>query len=160
MKYFFTILWCIVLIAVTVFAQPPGGLGGRFERPPERLESYKKVRMIEVLKLDEETGIKLVSRYNKHRESVKALEDDRADLIDKLESQVRSKANDSELQKSFNEFFDIEKKITDARKKYIEELKEIFSNKQIAEYMIFERNFFKDLRDVVKDVQKERFRKR
>ncbi|MFA5832265.1 MAG: hypothetical protein WDA22_02205 [Bacteroidota bacterium] len=148
-----------IVASLTMFAQPPDAMGGHFQRPMERLESFKKIRMIEALKLDEETGLKLVGRYNKHRESVKELEEDRTKIIEKLDEQVRSNATDSDLQKSFNEFFEIEKKISDARKKYLEGLKEIFTNKQIAEYMIFERNFMKDLRKVVKDVQKERRQK-
>ncbi len=154
MKYILPLL--LFMMPIMVFAQPPEGMGGRFQRPMERLESYKKIRMIEALKLDEETGLKLVKRYNKHRETIKDLEGDRANLIDKLESQLSANASDADLQKTFNEFFEMEKKIGEARKKYIEELKEIFTNKQIAEYMIFERNFMKDLRNVVKDVQKER----
>lgn len=155
MKYILPFLF-FIMMPVMMFAQPPEGMGGRFQRPMERLESYKKIRMIEALKLDEETGLKLVQRYNKHRESIKELENDRANLVNKLETQLNANAGDGELQKTFNEFFEIEKKIAEARKKYIEELKEIFTNKQIAEYMIFERNFMKDLRNVVKDVQKER----
>lgn len=156
MKIIKILVMSIVFLSATISAQPPEPKGGRFQRPMERLESLKKIRMIEALKLDEQTGLKLVTRYNKHRESVKALEDDRAALMDKLETQVQSNANDADLQKSFNDFFEIEKKITEARKKYLEELKEIFTNQQIAEYMIFERNFMKDLRNIVKDVQKER----
>ncbi len=159
MKRCSTILWIIVITATSLFAQPPGGQGGRFQRPMERLESYKKVRMIETLKLDEQTGLKLVSRYSKHLEQVKTLESERSDLVDKLESLVRSNSSDSEFQRSFNELFEIEKKIAGARVHYIEELKEIFSNKQIAEYILFERNYFRDLRNVAKDVQKERSRK-
>ncbi len=146
----------LVFAGMFVQAQEHEMMGGRFQRPAERLEQYKKIRMIEVLKLDEETGLKLVGRYNKHRENVKQLEESRAALVEKLETQLKANSSDSELQRSFNEFYEIEKKIGDSRKKYLEDLKEIFTNKQIAEYMIFERNFMNDLRNVVKDVQKER----
>ncbi len=151
-------VWCMLLAgAVLLSAQPREMMeGGKFQRPMERLENYKKIRMIEVLKLDEETGLKLVGRYNKHRENVKQLEESRAALVEKLESQLNSNAADSELQRSFNDFYEIEKKIGESRKKFLEDLKEILTTKQIAEYMIFERNFMTDLRNVVKDIQKER----
>ncbi len=146
----------VIAGAMLVNAQPNEMMRGRFQRPMERLEQYKKIRMIEALKLDEETGLKLVGRYNKHRENVKQLEENRSALIEKLEAQLKSNAADNELQKSFNEFYEIEKKIGESRKKFLEDLKEIFTNKQIAEYMIFERNFMTDLRNTVKDIQKER----
>ena len=158
MKYLLSAFICLT-VPLFLFAQPPVGAGGKFQRPMERLESFKKIRMIEALQLDEETGLKLVKRYNTHRALVKDLEQERSNLIDKLDSQSNSNAGDVELQKSFNEFFEIEKKITAAREKYLNELKEILTNKQIAEYMVFERNFMKDLRNVVRDVQKERQRK-
>lgn len=151
-------VWCMLLAgAVLLTAQPHEMMeGGRLKRPMERLESYKKIQMIEALKLDEESGLKLVGRYNKHRENVKQLEESRAALVDKLELQLKSNAADSELQRSFNEFYELEKKIGESRKKFLEDLKEIFTTKQVAEYMIFERNFMTDLRNVVKDIQKER----
>ncbi|MDD8018456.1 MAG: hypothetical protein PHP42_08785, partial [Bacteroidota bacterium] len=62
-------LFC--LLPLLVSAQPYGPKG---QRPMEKLESYKKVRMLETMKLDEETGLKLVSRYNKHREVMKGFE--------------------------------------------------------------------------------------
>lgn len=159
MRYIFTIISSIFIISNIGVTQTPDGFIEGKRRPSERLESYKKVRMIEVLKLDEETGLKLVNRYNEHRTIVRQLEKDRGVVMDKLESQVQSTIADAELQKTFSELFEIERKIMDSRKKYIENLKEIFSTKQIGEYIIFERNFMKDLRNVVNDVQKQRMRK-
>ncbi|MDP1676933.1 MAG: hypothetical protein Q8L88_08705 [Bacteroidota bacterium] len=159
MRCLFKIISLIVFVTIIGVAQSPEGFMEGKRRPSERLESYKKVRMIETLKLDEETGLKLVNRYNEHRKIVKQLDEDRKGVMDKLESQVQSSIADAELQKTFNELFDIERKIMDSRKKYLENLKEIFSTKQIAEYIIFERNFMKDLRNVVNDVQKQRMRR-
>ncbi len=159
MKYYFRMTLLILAGIIMVVAQPPEELREGKRRPSERLESYKKVRMIEVLKLDEETGLKLVNRYNEHRKIVKQLENDRGDVMDKLESQIQSSTADAELQKTFGELYEIERKIMESRRKYLENLKEIFSTKQIAEYIIFERNFMKDLRNVVNDVQKQRMRK-
>jgi hypothetical protein len=149
----------VFFVSMVSTAQSPDGFGEGRRRPSERLESYKKVRMIEAMKLDEETGVKLINRYNEHRKSIKQLEKERGEMMDKLELQFQSSSTDPEFQKTFNELFDIERRISDARKKYLESLKEIFSNKQIAEYLIFERNFMKDLRNVVNDVQKQRMRK-
>ncbi|MFA6456881.1 MAG: hypothetical protein WCW40_08675 [Bacteroidota bacterium] len=149
-------LLCCIMMGALVYAQPPGPMGERFQHQMERLDRYKKIRMVEALNLDDETGLKLVTRYNKHRERMRELESERSVLIDKLDEQVRSNANDGDLQKSFNDFFDVEKKTSEARKKFLEELKEIFTNKQIAEFIVFERDFMKDLRKAAREVQKER----
>ncbi len=145
------------LMIITAFAaaQNPEMMGGR-QRMMDRVEHFKKIRMLEAMKLDEETGLKLVSRYTKHRESVKQLEESRTGVVERLESMLRSGASDADLQKQFNEFYDADRRITDARKKYLEDLKEILTVKQIAQYMVFEKNFMSEMRDLVRDVQKER----
>ncbi len=153
------ISWIIVLtVVVTICAAQPQQRG-RSLRPAERIESYKKVRMIEALALSEETGIKLVARYTAHREAVRKLEEERGERMDTIDDLVQSNASDAELQKSIAQIAEIEARILEMRKKYIESLKEILTVKQIAEYILFERNFMKDLRNVVRDVQKERSKK-
>ncbi|MBI2428815.1 MAG: hypothetical protein HYV29_08480 [Ignavibacteriales bacterium] len=150
--------WILLFIicSVTVFGQMRGQMG---KRPLERLESFKKVRMLEALKLEEEKGLKLVTRYNQHRESVRSLEEERKGIIDKLEEKVNDGASESEFQKSFNDLIEIEKKILDAKTKYLTELKDILTTKQIAEYLIFERSFARDIRDIMREGQKERSKK-
>jgi hypothetical protein len=159
MKYILKLTVFTFIAVMICNAQPLEGFGEGKRHPGERLESYKKVRMIEALKLDEETGLKLIARYNSHRKSIKELEKERGEIMDKLESRVQNSGSDDDFQKTFTDLLNIDRKITDTRKKYLEELKEIFTNKQIAEYLIFERNFMKDLRNVVNDVQKQRMRR-
>lgn len=156
MKTFNIYLISFIFIFSILFAQPREG---RSYRGMERIENFKKVKMIETLNLDEETGIKLVSRYNKHRERIQEIEKERGLLLDKLETQIKANVTESEYQKTLNEITELEKKISESRKKYLDELKEIFTNKQISEYLVFERNFTKDLRNMAKDIQKERQRK-
>lgn len=146
-----------VITAGLLQAQPPEGMGNR--RPMERLERFKKIRMVEALNLDEETGVKLVSRYSKHRERMKELESERSGVVEALEELVRSNAGDGEYQKQFAELIETEKKIADARKRFMDELKEVLTTKQIAQYIIFERDFMKDVRNVAKEVQRERLRR-
>ncbi len=146
-----------VLTAGLLQAQPPEGMGNR--RPMERLERFKKIRMVEALNLDEETGVKLVNRYSKHRDRMKELENERMEVVEKLEEQVRSNAGEGEYQRYFTELFETEKKIADVRKRFMDELKEVLTTKQIAQYIIFERDFMKDVRSAAKEVQRERLRR-
>ena len=125
-------------------------------RPLERLESLKKVRMLEALKLDEETGVKLINRYTKNRETIWDLEKERRTVMDKLAAQLQSNATDTEFEKTIDELLAVEKKITDVRVNYLQELKEVLTTRQVAEYLVFERNFAKDIRDIIQDIRKER----
>lgn len=56
MKNVKRIMLILSIGVVMLSAQEQEMMGGRFQRPAERLEHFKKIRMIEVLKLDEETG--------------------------------------------------------------------------------------------------------
>lgn len=154
------ITFFILLFAATIaLSQFRGG-----ERPPkhimERIENYKKVRLMESLKLDEALTIKFFARYDKHRKVIRGVEKERGELVDKLELQVQNNANDADYNQSFSAIVEIDKKIFEARKIFLSELKEILSAKQIAEYIIFEKNFAEDLRETIRDVQKERMRDR
>ena len=122
----------------------------------ERIENYKKLQMVEVLKLNEELSLKVLSRYNKHRDAMKSLEKDRAAIIDKLESQIASNTSDAEYNKNFTELIDVERKILELRSKYLTELKEVLTTKQVAEYLVFERNFLRNIRDIARDIQHQR----
>jgi hypothetical protein len=153
MKKMFVLL---VMCSAVLYGQMRGPFN---QRPMERLESYKKVRMLEAMKLDEDKGLKLISRYDKHRETIRSLEEDRRALVDKLEEKVNAGASEGEYQKSFNELIEIEKKIFEARTKYLSDLKDILTSKQLAEYLVFERSFARDIRDIMRENQKEHMKK-
>lgn len=125
-------------------------------RPIEQLESLKKVRMLEAVKLDEQTGVKLINRYSKNRETIWELELERRKIMDKLAEQLQANASDADLQKIFDELVAVEKKITDVRLNYLNELKEILTPKQMAEYLVFERNFAKEIRNAARGIRRER----
>jgi len=159
MKYFATTALGILLVTGSVLAQP--GSGDRPQRPAyDRIESYKKVRMLESLKLDEDQSAKFLTRYNKHSEAMHAFEKERNELVDKLDEQSKANAVDDDYNQTFNLLLDIDKKISGERQHFLTELKEVLSNKQIAQYIVFERNFAQELRQMVRDIQRERMKDR
>ena len=158
MKYNGTMVLSFLLIgAATLCAQPRHGDRSQW---PDRIESYKKVRMLEALKLGEDESVKFVSRYDKHLELMHGFDKERYDLIDNLDTLSRSNASDGEFDEIYGTLLEIDKKIAGERQKFLSELKEILSNKQIAVYIVFERNFVKELRQAVRDVQRERMKDR
>lgn len=164
MKRIITAL-CMMFFIIGVFRVNAqfGGPGGK-DHPPrlgmERIESYKKVRLMEVLKLDENLSLKFMAKYNKHQESIHSLEKEANEQISKLEDQIKGGVGESEYEQTFNTLVDVSKRIGENRAKFLIDLKEILSNKQIAEYLVFERNFARDLRDIIRNVQKERLKEK
>ena len=122
----------------------------------ERVEAFKKIRLMEALKLDEQTSIRFFSRYNKHQDEMKNLGEERNGLIDQLQALGKSKAGDADYEKVIQDLSALELRILDSRKKFIGDLKEIFSVRQVADYIVFERNFNQNLRDLMREMTQER----
>jgi len=158
MKVFVTIVFGAVLLATSsLLAQAEHGT--RSEQPAmDRIESWKKVRMLESLKLEENQSVKFIAKYNRHQDIMHGFEKDRNVLVDKLDLQSKSDAGDDEYNQTFASLLEIDKKMSGERIRFLAELKEVLSNKQIAQYIVFERNFVQELRKAVRDVQRERLK--
>ncbi len=148
------ILLPIVLSLSTMSAQP-------FERegPPfERIERFKKVRLIEMLDIKEEQSVRFLARLNEHdnikRELVKA----KMDLLDKIERLVRNNADGKEFEKLFPDVTAANKKIFEQDQKFFDGLSDILTTEQKGKYLLFERHFEQELRDAMREVQKRRRR--
>jgi Spy/CpxP family protein refolding chaperone len=151
--------WLFLLGLTLVFTS--GVLAQRGPRGPrgpgaERVEQFKKIRMMEVLKLGEETSVRFIARYDKQQELIRDLASKRNDVIDQLEQLTKSSASDAEYEKAFKELRVVEDQVHEARAKYWDSLSEILTKKQLAQYTVFERNFFRDLRDIMRETQENR----
>ncbi len=126
----------------------------------ERVEQFKKIRMMEVLKLDEETSIRFFARYNRFQEGMREITGKRDGFIDQLAALRRSNASDGEYEKVFKELTSVEGKMAEERSKFLQEIKGVVSTKQIAEYIVFERNFNRQLFQLVREMAQERNQRR
>ena len=132
-------------------AQPP--VQGK---AAERVEQYKKIRMMEVLGLDEQTSIKFFARYNKNLEAMKDLRKKQVQALAGIQNLRKSKASDNEYAKVVGELRSLEDQVNQTKSIYIDDLKDVLTNKQLAEYLVFELRFQQNLRDLVRDVQQKR----
>jgi len=141
-------------------------LAGAQDQPPlrgkaaERLEQYKKVRLMEALKLDEETSIRFFARYNKHMETLKDIGQERNVLTDRLQAVVDGKGGDQEIDRTIQGLLALEGRIGDSRKAFLGELKEILTTRQIAQYILFERDFNRNLREALREMTQGRWDRR
>jgi hypothetical protein len=131
------------------------------EAPPpskalERVEQFKKIRMMEVLALDEQTSIKFFARYTRHQRALQELRRKQVQALGRVQALRKSKAADAEYAKVIQDLQSLEAEGRDAKLKYLEELQGILSNKQIAEYLVFELRFQQNLRELIRDAQKNR----
>ncbi len=156
----FLLLSFFAFVQSSLAQRREGRMGGRQgeHQPFERLESFKKIRMMEALHLDENTSIKFFARYDKHEDRMREIEAERNGMVEQLDSLSRNDAGDEAYNIVFDQFTAIDKKIARERIDFLASLKEVLTDKQIAQFIVFERNFMRDLRRIVREVQLDRMK--
>lgn len=148
MKNILTLL-LLVLISVPLFAQdnlePPPPMRGGQNR--ERLEQLEKLKLIEVMDLDEETTLKFFARRNEHRDNMRGLSDNRSEALKELQENVKDGGNSEEYERLISVILGYEDKIVAERKSFIGSLDDILTTEQIAKMMVFELEFKKKIRE-------------
>ena len=123
----------------------------------ERIEQFKKIRLMDALKLDEETSIRFFARYNKHVAALRDIGKNRNDNIDRLQKLIDSDAGNDDMNKVINDITALDARMAEERLKFLSELKDVLTVKQIGSYIVFERNFNQNLRDLMREVARDRW---
>ena len=154
----FCMLGCMLLLPPILFAQPgrPGDAQGGGDRPFDRIESLRKVRLVEILELKEDQSVRFLARMNEHDNSRRALMKDRGEALDRLERLIRNKADDTEYQRAFAEVASIDDSLMMERRSFFAGLSDILTPTQRAKMLIFERRFERELRDAMREAQRRR----
>ncbi|TAK56342.1 MAG: hypothetical protein EPO24_11335 [Bacteroidetes bacterium] len=154
------IQFILVLAAVTfcfsgtAYTQPGRGFG-EGGPPPERLERFKKMRLIEVLKLNEEESVRFFAKQNAHEEKVRDFMKERNDALDVI-GDALDNASTKDLQKIADKVLEIDERIFRERQRYQEDVRKLLTLEQFAKFLLFERDFGKQVRDVMEGMVKER----
>lgn len=156
MKRMFSILVMVVnLLGRSAVAQP---FQPDDQKPFERIEHFKKVRLIEILDMKEEQSVRFFARLNEHENLKRELMKEKMDVLDKIERLVRNHADEREFEKLFPEVESANAKIVQEDGKFFNSLSDILSAEQRGKFLLFERHFERELREAMKDVQRRRMR--
>jgi Spy/CpxP family protein refolding chaperone len=144
----------IVAATASAPAQPEHPMG----RPMERMERLKKVRMIEMLSLSEDQSSRFFARLNEHENRRRELMKAKGESLDKVERLVRNRADEKEIEKVFAEVADAEGRFAEENQRFFAGLKDLLTVEQRAKFLLFERQFERELREALRDVSRRRFR--
>lgn len=144
----------LVLGVFTAQAQPFGPPPGR--RNMERIEQLKKVRLVEMLDLKEDQSIRFFARLNDHENAVRALGQEKMEILDRIERLVRNEAEAKEYEGMFPQIAAVEDRMVAERKKFFDGLADLLSSEQRGKYLLFERQFERELREAMKEVRQRR----
>jgi hypothetical protein len=121
-----------------------------------KIEEYKKLKMIEELKLSDEESLKFYSRYIGFRNQMKDLEKERRSLMEDLESITSDPSKQGDIVKKMDGLENVDQRTFDARKGFFYDIKKILPIEKVAKYIIFERKFLKDIQNIMKDLRQDK----
>ncbi len=140
------------LLTVSVYAQP---MGGPPFRGKEKLQQFRKLRLIEALDLKEENAIKFFTKLNEHEKRMNDFHDRRGALADTLEVLVKADAADKSLERIFDDLLGVEEKMMQEKKTFRSELKNVLTTQQVAKLFVFEKKFGEGVRNAMQDKFRE-----
>lgn len=146
------------VIAFVVFCLAPAVAQNRQNQgpPAQRVEQFRKLRMIEALKLDEDTSIRFFAKYRRHEDAVKEINGQRNELLDQLQELRKSNASDADMSKVIDNLLGLDAKQSEERAVFLKDIKTVLSTQQIADLVLFERNFARNVRQLMQEMTQER----
>lgn len=146
-----------IVVSTSGFAQGSRDQGQTDQRPnPERIERFKKMRLVETLKLNEEEAIRFFAKQSAHEDKMKELMESRNKALDKIQDIVQDKGDRKDMSKLTDDVLDVDQKIFAERQRYQNEIRTSLTPEQFGKFLVFERNFEHHMREAVKDMIQDR----
>jgi Spy/CpxP family protein refolding chaperone len=149
----FAILLCCAGMAAAQPSMPPPD-----QRPIERIERLRKVRLIEMLDLKEDQSVRFFARMNEHDKTRRDLKAQKGEVLDRIERLVRNHADSQEFEKEYPQVRAIDAKLAEENWNFFDSLKDILTPEQRGKFLLFERHFELELREAMREAVRARHR--
>lgn len=148
MKKIFIPLIIILVAGSSLFAQ---NRPRKEMKPLQRIEQWERIKLIEVLNMDEETTVRFFTRRRDNQMKVKEILDQRETALNDLESEIKNgtQAGDALFKEKVNKLLALDGKITSERENFIRSLSDLLSPVQIAKLIVFESKFRREVRETL-----------
>lgn len=149
MKKLFYILLTLILVSSQIYTQPNRG---KNHRNMDKIAQLEKIKLMEILELDEETSVKFFVRLKEHREKMR----ENMVQLDLLIDEMRKKIDEDSFEKgdnSFKKFNDnfisLENNGIKIRLDFIKSIGDLLSQSQISKFLVFEKSFRSEMQDLL-----------
>ncbi len=143
-KFFILILFS----AFIVQAQTQHNRFNHSQKVKNKIEELEKIKLIEILDLNDEDMIKFFNRRKEFLEKNNQLEEKKNKQIDIMKEGLDN-TDEQRSKIMIDEILSIDDDIVKNRREFLLSLKDILNNKQIAKFIIFERNFKRELKELL-----------
>lgn len=118
-------------------------------RAKERIFEFKKMKLLEVLELDEKTSDKFLSKYTSAERIIREKLDKLEEATLDLEYLIRKKSSKDEIAKQTQKVMDLQRDLLNTMFDQQKEFKSILSEEQFAKYILFETRFRERLQKAI-----------
>jgi hypothetical protein len=137
-----------LLLTVMVTAQTQHKRMNHMQKVKNKIEELEKIKLIEILDLNDEVMIKFFNRRKDFIEKNSQLEEKKNKQIDNLRASIDN-LDEQKGKVMIDEILATDEEIVKNRREFVYSLKDLLNNKQIAKFIIFERNFKKELKELL-----------
>lgn len=154
-RYFIALL---MLSPAVAFGQPgPGqgpGKGPMREKIRQRIETIKVWQLTDAVGLTPEQSERFFPVYNKHQDAMQNLEREKQEALKRLNSLTDdSEASDDDINMAMMKIADFVRRSMEMRQDYMEEVSTVLSLRQRGKLLVFEENFKRKLREIMRDIR-------
>lgn len=143
----------IVLIIVFSFSSLQIAQEHRFKRMDghKKIDHLEKLKLMEILDLDEETFIRFFSRHSEFKKQTRQSMREQDKRLEEMETYFTSEKliTVKEYEDLIQKFITAERKIIEERETYLKSLSTILKPEQICKLIVFEKRFREEIRDVL-----------
>ncbi|GAB4295173.1 MAG: hypothetical protein Kow0098_17280 [Ignavibacteriaceae bacterium] len=150
------LFFLVIVISTSVQAQiePPGP---GFKGAEDKIRQLEKLKLIETLKMDEETTLRFFARRTEYLDNLEKLYEKAHSQVDKMEALINSgNAQSDEYKRLLDDYLQTQTEIAEQRNTFLNSLNDILSYEKIARLVVFERKFKEEIRKII---FKDRFHK-
>ncbi len=142
-----------ITLFTTVFLVSVFGQMRHDEPPPgrEKIEQLEKIKLIEVLRMGEETTLRFFARRSEMKTKLDSLHEKAVEIIADMEKIVKdgNSTQKDKLKKMIEDLDKIQFESQKLKSDFIKSLDDILTTEQIAKVIIFEKNFKDELRRIL-----------
>lgn len=154
-----------LLVAQSLLAQPrpmERGIDPQARRQPraeqpripreqlaKRIKQLQMWKLTERLNLSDEQAAKFFPRYNRYQDELGEAMQNLQNRIERLRDLRRSDAKEAELDREIEAVVKERRNVGEVLPKYLKEFRETLTAQQMADLIIFERDFLRDLTEAI-----------
>lgn len=124
-----------------LLAQPP--------RAKERFKNLKKMKLLEVLNLDEQTSDKFLAKYTAWESKLDSKKDELDQLAEELEKSIKENLSEEEIAKKTQKFIETQNELLKLTNDRISDLKPLLNKTQFGKYILFEYKFMQEIQRIL-----------